>query len=152
MKHYLGISSIILTTACLIWSVSQASALPTGPNISFGANPIFSLGGNSATTITAPPNQTMIISDIVLGATGTGSSSYHTCVSVVDLTNGVGENLGSFRLSADTTGGSSQANLGSWGSHRFGSGIPLAATDTLSVNISGNCSVNYTLSGYYTHP
>ena len=38
-KHYLGIASIIFATACLIWSIGQATAIPMGPSVNTGSIP-----------------------------------------------------------------------------------------------------------------
>ncbi len=139
--------------SCFMFSAA-ASAIP-GPSISYGANPVVSAGGeasSSQTLFTAPSSQLIVVTDVVL--TVSGYSNYDPCRSVISLITSGGDTIGSFRLVAmDDSGNNSYPR---WGTsnvvHSFVSGLPLPIGESLELTHSGDCSVNYTISGYYAEP
>lgn len=148
-----GIAAIIFALGYFMSSLPSAEAYPQGPSVSLGSNPIFSMGGDSSgTLLTVPSDQSIVISDVVLGASGSGSNR-NACTGVVNILNSSNTILASFRLSSDTSPYySSQSNIAGQLSHQFGSGILVQPNDSLSIDISGNCTINYTISGYYAQP
>ena len=68
-RNLLGIATIILSGAVFVHSLKAANALPNGPNISSGTNPVAFVnhdcyGANNLTLLTNTSNQNFIISDI----------------------------------------------------------------------------------------
>jgi len=149
-RTILSIGFVLLCSAVLIHSLNSANA---GPSVSTGTNPIFSFGGvvssDTSTVFTAPSDQMMIITDVVL----TMNSS--SCTARVNLETASG-NISNFKLH------SNYVNNNGWGNpsgtaptvvaHSFRSGIPVLVGDSLQFVESGGCSVAYSLSGYYAHP
>ena len=149
---FYGISAILLSASVLAYTVNSAQAIPNAQNISYGGNPVFSVGGvisnTSNTIITAPADQIMVVTDVVL------SMNNNTCTSQVNFTDSAGTVVSSFKLYSklrDSGYGATHVAPTSI-QHAFNSGIPVAALDTLTIAESGSCSVAYTLSGYYAHP
>jgi hypothetical protein len=138
--------------AALTWGLGASDAIgyPAGPAISYGSNPTFSFGGGagdgfSLTALTAPAGQVAMVTDVVLTASGSSGSS--GCTSTMTLLAG-GVTIGSFRITSNTSSYSSSFGLDGV-SHAFNSGMPVAPGDSLEVGVSGSCSIQYTLSGYY---
>ena len=148
-----GIAAIISSLGYFMSSLPSAEAYPQGPSVSLGSNPIFSMGGDSSgTLLTVPSDQSIVVSDVVLGASGTNNYT-HACTGIVNILNNSGTILASFRLSSDTSPYySSQSNMAGQLSHQFGSGILVQPNDSLMIDISGDCTVSYTISGYYVQP
>lgn len=147
-----GISAILLSASVLVYTINSAQAIPSAQTISYGSNPVFSVGGvvsNASTTIiTSPADQMMVVTDVVL------SMNNNTCTSQVNFTDSAGTVVSSFKLHSklrDSGYGATHAAPTSI-QHAFNSGIPVAALDTLTISESGSCAVAYTLSGYYAHP
>ena len=155
-----GLAMGLGATLMTLVSSNDATAYPNGA-VSYGANPVVSTGGTASATQTvfsAPSAHEIVVTDVVL--TGKGGSQisnyYYPCHSVLTLVAGSGATVASFRLSTDsyrryynesgTTGQSMTV------SHTFASGLPLPAGDTLDLTHTGDCEVEYTLSGYYAEP
>lgn len=73
-KNLFGISTLIMSIAFLIWSIGETFALPQGPNVSMGTNPVVSFMCNTTPYI-VPSNMDLIITDLV------GTSGYDATVS-----------------------------------------------------------------------
>ena len=149
---FYGISAILLSTSALVYAINSAQAIPSTQTISYGSNPVFSVGGvisnASSTVITAPADQMMVVTDVVL------SMNNNTCTSQVNFTDSSGTVVSSFKLHSklrDSGYGATHAGPSSI-QHAFNSGIPVAALDMLTIAESGSCAVAYTLSGYYARP
>lgn len=153
-----GLAIALGCTLMIVLGPNSATAYPSQA-VSYGANPAVATGGSVASTqtvFTAPTTQEILVTDVVFTATGgSGSTWVYACSSVLTLIDTTGNTLASFRLSADTnaryyTGG---GNLHSTTvSHTFATGLPVPAGDSLELTHSGDCSVEYTLSGYYAEP
>ena len=124
------------------------------PNQSLGSNPVVVAAGSSSTTLfTAPSDQIILISDIILSATG-HNGGLTSCISHIQILLSSGTVIGDFRLMAD---GNDQHAVGSQHSpsnisHSFRAGLPIPASQSASISISGNCSVSYTIAGYHAQP
>lgn len=134
-RHYFGIASIIFAVACLTWSVGQAIAVPMGPNVSLGTNPIFSVNSSTNTAHTLYTNNTSstaVITDFI----ATGYINY-TCTRTFSVTNGT-EAI--------------SINDGSDGVYHLalGSGLKVLPGESLDVSGGNYCS-NVSISGYYAH-
>ena len=154
-RNLFGISAIIASVALLVSSIGNSFALPQGPSVNIGSNPVFSYGGtvsnNSTTLFTAPSDQTMVVTDIVL------TMAEQTCTSTIMLNTSAG-NVSSFKLysnfytAGDGYGRSATSIEPKSISHSFNSGVPVSMNDGLNIAESGGCNVSYTVSGYYAHP
>ena len=124
------------------------------PTTNTGTNPIVSAaGGSSGTLLVAPSDQMIVISDVVLSATGNNGND-NSCVSHIQISISSGDIIGDFRVSSDGYDGRAVG-----GQHTpsnivlsFRSGLPVPVSETASISISGQCSVSYTISGYYAKP
>ena len=151
-QTFYGISATLLSAAVLVYAINSAQAIPSTPSISYGSNPLFSVGGvvsnASSTIITAPVDQMMVVTDVGL------SMNNNTCTSQVSFTDSAGTVVSSFKLYSklrDSGYGATHVAPTSI-QHAFNSGIPVAALDTLTIVETGSCAVAYTLSGYYARP
>ena len=134
-KHYFGIASIIFATACLIWSIGQATAYPQGPNISRGSNPVFSVSSSNYTTHTLYTNNTQgvaIITDFI----AKGSINY-TCNRTFTVSN----STDSISMSSSSDGMYHLA---------LQSGLQVPSGESIEVSGGNYCS-NVSISGYYAH-
>ena len=126
---------------------------------SLGANPIVSTGGtvsiNSVSTATtAPPNQDLIITDVVLGVTNSYSYYCEANFQVVLTTSG-GASLGNFVVGHPNLDASQLRNE----VISLRSGLRVPANESVQVainNIWKDCgnyyTLNYTLTGYLAQP
>jgi len=143
--------------ASQVLSVPDAAGYPAGAAVSYGANPLMSVGGSAGSStlaFTAPSDQQVVVTDVVLTATGY-YGSYSPCNSAVTLTTSGGETLGSFQMTSNTTPNAARNFTPTTVQHTFGSGLPVPAGEDLSISAStgsGSCTVRYTLSGYYAQP
>jgi hypothetical protein len=147
-----ALSSLVLSASIFVHALNTAQALPQTQNISLGSNPLFTLGGtisNTTTTLfTAPNDQMMVITDIIL------TMNSNSCGSTLELTNSNATTLSMFKLhSYNHLGGyrAAQSQVSSI-QHAFNSGISVNPNDSLDISESGSCNVAYTISGYYAHP
>ena len=134
-KHYFGIASIIFASACLIWSIGQAIALPQGPNTSLGSNPVFSVSSvNYATHVIYTNNTTSpaIITDFI----AKGYINYN-CERNFTVSN----SSESISMSAGADGIYHMS---------LQSGLKVPAGESLEVSGGNYCS-NVSISGYYSH-
>ena len=154
-RNLFGISAIIASVALVVSSIGNSFALPQGPSVNTGSNPVFSYGGtisNSTTTLfTAPADQTMIVTDVVL------TMAEQSCSSTITFNTSAG-NVSSFKLysnfytAGDGYGRSATSIEPKSISHSFNSGVPVNLSDGMDIVESGGCNVSYTVSGYYAHP
>ena len=147
-----ALSSLVLSASIFVHALNTAQALPQTQNISLGSNPLFTLGGtisNTTTTLfTAPNDQMMVITDIIL------TMNSNSCGSTLELTNSNAATLSTFKLHSYNHLGSYRAAQSQVSSiqHAFNSGISVNPNDSLDISESGSCNVAYTISGYYAHP
>ena len=147
-RNILSVAILILATAFLVHGYPKAVA---GPSVNLGSNPLVSAAGNSGSALfTAPSDQLIVITDVIL--TASGSNSYQPCVSTVIISSSSGAQLGVFEITADTNSNESSSHPSGTISHAFAGGIPLPAGEQASISMSGNCSVKYVVSGRYTNP
>ena len=132
----------------------SAQAFPTN-TVSTASNPIFAFGGQTAasstsTLATAPADQRMIITDIVITLSGRGNQS-DPCSNRVSIQTGVG-NMAEFMLVSDTFYGDYYLRP-TQVSHSYNSGIPIEPNDSFGITNHGSyCAISYSLSGYYAKP
>ena len=133
-------------------SLRDARAYPAGHAVSYGANPLFALGGSgSATLFTAPTDQIMVVTDVVLSAEGDDGGL--ACESTISLTTSGGDTLGVYTLASDTTSGSGYTEITPTViQHAYSSGLPIPSGESLALTDSGTCTVTYSFSGYYSQP
>lgn len=142
--------------------VQTAGAYPAGPSISAGSNPIVSAGGSfegpgSEAALSAPDDQDLIITDVILTASDTSSG----CVG----TSRVALSDGSTVLAQFSTGFTydmrSFNNVKPQLIAQLGSGIRVAAGRTLTIQVTERyelyCSgsgidLDWTVSGYHAQP
>ncbi len=143
-------------SALLAWTLVSGDAIgyPSGPAVSLGSNPVFSVGGHpgasdTTTVLTAPSDQAAIVTDVAITAIGYNGS--YACTSSVSLLDPDGTSHASYRV-ASNTGPYSNSITPSNIVQSFSSGVAVAPGDTLRISLSGNCTVSYTLSGYYAQP
>jgi hypothetical protein len=144
---------LFVSLGILLQGFSDAKA-QIGPSTSFANNPVVSAAGDSSGTLfTAPANHQIVITDVVLTASGNNGNSY-ACISTTTLTTSTGTLLGQFQITADTYQGNSYNGQTSPSNivHTFASGLPVPTGETVDISITGNCTVNYTISGYHAHP
>ena len=157
-RFQLGLIATLAVGLGFSLSSSEAVGYPAGAAVSLGVNPVWSVGGDAigdVSVLDAPAGQRVVVGDVVLTASGSGSfyggTRYHTCVSEVTASAG-GETLAKFRLVS--SGGVSDDNpvQPTVIRHAFSNGLPIDEGDSLLLNHSGSCDVSYTLSGYYAQP
>ena len=152
------------------FTLSSATAIgyPAGPSVSFSANPIVATGGTtfdaeSKPLFTAPADQDLIVTDLVLTST-----SHMQCKKghLSELTLGSGAVLGQFETSSSTARRYYEydSSAGVSIQHNFGSGLRIPAGDSLTMNVTetsshgDSCSpttsygVRYSVSGYFAQP
>ena len=123
--------------------------------VSLSANPVVATGGtvesgSTSTFLTAPADQRVILTDVVITLHGySGSTS--PCTTRVSIDSGGGV-LAEYRLSSDTyyNGYYLQPTVIS---HSYRSGLPVEPGNTVGVtNHDSPCAVSYSVSGYYAQP
>ena len=152
-----GLAMSLGATLMVVMSSSSATAYPSGA-VSFGANPVWSVGGNVSTSsdllITAPAGQNAILSDLVL----TMYQNSDQCE--LTITNGAGDNLGEFRLHSNVIDGTTSTYYHARTAatqpvsiqHTYSSGLSVEGGDSLYLTETGTCGVSYSISGYYAEP
>ena len=150
MHSPLQIAALILAISFLIHGYPTANA-NIGPVVSGQTNPlIYATGSSSGTLFNAPADRIIVISDIVLTASGSRSGS-QPCVSTVEIST-TSDTLSYFQMTSDSSSNEGASHSGSTLSHAFAGGIPVAMNEQVSISISGSCTVNYLISGYHGHP
>ena len=149
-------SSLLLSGSIFLYTISlilgSALAFPQGPSVSVGSNPLFTFGGTisngSTPVLTAPSDQLMIVTDIIL------TMNSNSCASNVDFTDSNGSTLSQFKLHSYNHEGTYRAAQSEPSSiqHAFNSGIAIGTGSSLTLTETGSCNVPYTLSGYYAQP
>jgi hypothetical protein len=149
-------------TLTISLQTQTAEGYPAGAVVSTGVNPVVSVGGElegtaSHTPLTAPSDQGLLITDIVL--TASDSSPYCRAHSTITIHDG-GSPLATFAvgMTPDTRSYSNHQQLVPI---RLSSGIFIAPGNTLTIETSpryqdgcggSTMEVEYTLSGYHTQP
>ena len=130
---------VILSLGFFVRSLTSAHAFPSGPSISSGDNPIFSVSTLSHTGVifTNNTNFTAVITDIFVENTATAGY----CRMKFEVSNS-GD---SFVTSSYFYGGSPISNLSS------GIKVPSGESITTSVNTGPYCG-GAAISGYYAYP
>ena len=146
-RNILAVGFVILCSAVFVYSFKTANAVPKGPNISMGSNPIQSWAGRGSSgwkTLDTLTND-FIITDLLVSGTSsycavTVSTQNNNTTSNVLITGAFHNNQGSYHQ------GNSQFN------GNLNSGVYVGSGSTLYVNIEyyqGEC--HYVISGYNTH-
>jgi hypothetical protein len=145
-RNILSASVLVAAAGFLLHGYPNANA-EIGPTVSTGTNPlVHATGSASGTLFTAPSDQLIVISDVIL--TASGSNGYQPCTSSVLISSQNGD-FARFLLTADTSSNEGSSHPGTTISHSFAGGIPVEPSEQVSISISGNCSVNYVISGYH---
>ena len=149
-RNILSTAVLVATFGFLYHGYPQAKA-EIGPTVSLGGNPLISAtGSTSGSLFSAPSDQMVVVSDIIL--TSSGSNGYQPCVSSVAIDSQFAGEIATFIVTADSNGNEGSSHPGSTISHSFAGGLPVAPSDQVSITIAGNCSVNYLISGYHARP
>jgi hypothetical protein len=152
----------------MVLASRTAEGYPAGTAVSYGANPVWSVGGvlsgdASADLLTVPADQSAVITDIALSL----SSTHYGCATAIEagLGDGASSSLDTATLGRFTVG----ANREGYAYTRYHpiqtvnlrSGGKVDAGDTLKlysdVKWTGYCSesevrLSYMISGYYAEP
>lgn len=164
-RFQIGLIAILSCALGLAMSTGTAIGYPAGPSVSSGSNPIVSSGGlvyagESTTVFTAPADQDVIVTDVLLSSNSSGQ-----CLRAHQstLTLSSGTVVGKFDTSSswikqyydwDSSAGLSV-------NHTYGSGLRVPAGESLSLSAtqtsaggacSGTYGVAYSLSGYHSRP
>ena len=144
---------------------SQAVGYSSVGAVSLGSNPVFSQGGviadvrgTTTEVLTAPTDQTMLITDLALGF-GSESRSCDGELSV-SLSDSSGTALAEYVVVRPEFGNNYASHSGALTTVTLNSGIPLAPNETLQVAtnlLNQDCTptryqLRYTVSGYYAQP
>jgi len=139
---------------------SPADGYPGGSTVSTGSNPVVAAGGRLAysgetnTVFTAPSDQNIVVTDVVL----TGATTTYDCrgQSRVIISSDSVTTLASFTVDQRGHGSSSTGSI----SANYTSGLPVLAGESLYIRTEGNfqsCGtayhhVDYSLAGYHAQP
>jgi hypothetical protein len=171
-RFQLGLIATLAIALGFTLASSEAVGYPAGSAISFHENPVVSIGGTAYSgeaakiLLTAPGDQDLVITDLVL--TSTSSPSCQRTHKSEFSTSG-GAILGQF----ETNSGYTKTYGSAWGAsnpgravaHTYNSGLRVAAGETLYLGIVqtgsytiGGCDtvgshgVRYSVSGYHAQP
>ena len=145
-RSIVAIGFLVLSGAIFLHSQATANALPIGPNVSLGSNPIQSWSGrrNSGWVTLDTLQNDFVITDLVVSGTGEFCTTALSSQNVDAYTDILFS--GSYKSFSQNYGqGNTQFN----GNLR--SGVHITAGTTLYAYIESNGICNYTVSGYYTH-
>ena len=149
-RFQLGLIATLAVGLGFSLASSEAIGYPSGAAVSFGANPVWSVGGqidSSGTTVvfTAPPEQDAVITDLYI------TSTCFNCTPRVTIETAT-ERLASYRYRQFRDGGSVYEAIETHPiKQTFQSGLRVPAGEAVSINLSSH-SIDYTLSGYYAQP
>ncbi len=150
-RFQLGLIATLAVGLGFSLSSSEAIGYPAGAAVSYGSNPVWSVGGqidSSGTTVvfTAPPEQDAVITDVYVTPTCANCSPRVTIDTATDR-------LASYRYWQFKDGGSNADSVVSPHTikQQFQSGVRVPAGEEVSITLSSH-SVDYTLSGYYAQP
>ena len=151
-RNTLAFGFVLLCGAVFATSLKSAAAFPQGPSVSYGSNPVLSVGGSvssaGTTLFTAPSDQMIVISDLLL------TMNHYSCSSTISLVTSSGETLATVDLHSfyESVNHYSRTNSQPTSiQHSFRSGLPISPGDSIEIVESGGCDVAYTVSGYYSH-
>ena len=149
-RNILSAAMLVVAFGFIFHGYPNANA-EIGPAVSAGSNPLVSVtGSTSGTLFTAPGDQMIVISDLIL--TVSGSNGYQPCTASVAITSQASGDIATFLMTADTSSNEGSSHSGSTIAHSFAGGLPVPPSDQISISISGNCSVNYVVAGYHAQP
>ena len=143
MKDYrlvFAYAAVLFAVGFILNSIKTADAYSSGPNISYGSNPVFAVStlSHTGTIYTNNTSSVAIVTDLFVESTH--SSGY------CRMTFSVSNNGDSFISSSHWySGGNVIANLAS------GIKVPPGESITTSVNTGSYCG-GAAISGYYAHP
>jgi hypothetical protein len=167
-RFQLGLIATLAVGLGFSLASSEAVGYPAGAAVSMGTNPIVSNGGalndgSSTPLFTAPIDQDLIITDIILTSHSNMECkrAHRTELSVVS-----GGVLAHFMTSSTTSRQYYDYDSSSGGSvqHTFGSGLRVLAGETVNMAVfqaatqgsgcgsPGSYGVHYAISGYYARP
>jgi hypothetical protein len=151
-RNILAIGFVLLCGAVFVTSLKSANAFPQGPSVSYGGNPVLSVGGSlsstSVTLFSAPSDQKIVVSDLLL------TMNHYNCSSTINLVSSSGDTLATVDLHSFHENHQHYSRTNSQPTsiqHSFSSGLPLSPGESLEIIESGGCDVAYTISGYYAH-
>ncbi len=147
-RFQLGLIATLAVGMGLSLSSTVAVGYPAGSAVSTGANPLWAVGGNHypgtpVEIITAPSDQDIVVTDILMTFECTG------CTPTVILR--ADDTMISRTVFRHFRDGGNYATISVPIRHTFSSGLPVPAGQTLTLEVSDN-SVDYTLSGYHAQP
>jgi len=156
-----GLAMALGATLMTVAGSNEATAYPMGA-VSYGANPVFSVGGTVSpgdvvTTMTAPTGSDLIITDVYFSSSSHAYWGAYTCAMNLSFTDSSGNMIGNFRVSGS---GDNSAPSGVWVSESFNSGLRVSSGDSLILSGATHSSssydclagAEYTISGYYAEP
>ena len=150
-RFQLGLIATLAVGLGFSLSSSEAVGYPAGAAVSYGANPVWSVGGNESSTssvvvMTAPDDQDAVVTDVVL------TFDCSSCNPTVALKVGT-QTLGSYAYRHFEHYGASRSHVSSPFpvSHSYESGLRVPAGESLTIQVTRD-SVDYSLSGYYVQP
>ena len=156
-----GLAMALGATLMTVVGSNEATAYPSGA-ISFGANPVFSVGGSVspgdvATPLIAPTGSDLIITDVYFSSSAYAYYASYTCAMNLSFTDSSGNVLGNFRVSGS---GDNSAPEGLLVSESYNSGLRVSSGDSLILTATTHSTssydclagVEYTLSGYHAEP
>ena len=143
---------------CVLMLCTASSLYANPPIVALGSNPVWAVGGNQGTTsgqtislISAPSDQDLLITDVVLTSTGSPSGS-NSCISIVTLQDSNANVLAMYRLASRDNvnygGGIGPTTV----SHTYRSGLPVSAGTTLQMVAYVSCGeMSYSIAGMKVH-
>ena len=136
-KPLFGFAAVLFGFGFVFQSIVPAQALPVGPTVSMGSNPIFAVqnSGSNGTLFTNTTSGPAIITDLAITQS---TNSGVTC----QLTFSVSNNGDQYRLFSNPAGVHGVASLQS--------GLQVPAGESLTYSGNGYCS-GAAASGYYAH-
>ena len=169
-RFQLGLIATLAVGLGFSLSSSDAVGYPSGPAVSFGTNPVFSVGGSvdgsgSASIVTAPADQDIVVTDVHLQSYTTDRCrrAHRSFLQIAG-----GSAVAHFETSSAYSEGGFYDPVNSSGSlvnQSFGSGILVPAGETLQIETAqswqysrsgcgyeSNGGVRYTVSGYHAQP
>ncbi len=134
---------------------ATADGYPSGAAVGYGQNPLVaqggSLSGDSVEVFTAPSDQVIVVTDLLISTSG--SDGYAACTPVVELNTSGGQLLGRYRIASYTSYVSAVNFTPANVSHSFVSGLPVPPGETLTISgATSTCTVDFSVSGYFAQP
>ena len=156
-----GLAMALGATLMTVAGSNEATAYPSGA-VSYGANPVFSVGGSVSpgdviSPLTAPTGSDLIITDVYFSSSAYAYWGSYTCAMNLSFTDTSGNVVGHYRVSGS---GDNSAPSGVWVSESYNSGLRVSSGDSLILSAATHATssydclagVEYTLSGYYAEP